>query len=60
VLLLARRGERTEPAAWVRRHGLGRVFCTTLGPGHATSGETFLRLAAAAVAWTAGREMPPD
>jgi len=60
VLLLARRGERTEPAAWVRRHGLGRVFCTTLGPNGATSGEAFLRLAAAAVAWTAGRELPPD
>jgi len=60
VLLLVRRGERTEPAAWVRRHALGRVFSTTLRPGEATSGEAFLRLVAAAVAWTAGRELPLD
>jgi len=60
VVLMARRGERTEPAAWVRRHALGRVFCTTLRPDGAMSAEAFLRLAAAAVAWTAGRELSLD
>jgi hypothetical protein len=60
VLVLARRAERSEPVAWVRRHALGRVFCMTLGPGEVACSEPYLRLAAAAVAWTAGREMPPD
>lgn len=59
VVLVARRGQRIEPAAWVRRHGLGRVFATTLRAAKDTPGLAFLRLVAAAVAWTAGREMPP-
>jgi len=60
VLLVARRGDRREPVAWVRRHGLGRVFSTTLGWGNDSGRTAFLRLVAGAVAWTAGRELPAD
>jgi hypothetical protein len=60
ALLVARHGECTEPVAWVRRYGLGRVFSTTLKPAKDLRLEDLLRLVEPAVLWAAGREPPPD
>ncbi len=50
VLLRARNGGHTEPAAWACQD-LGRVFATTLGAGDECRQPGFLRLLGHAIAW---------
>ena len=51
VLLTARTGQATLPAAWTRRHAGGRVFSTTLGLEDDFREPRFLRLMSNAVRW---------
>jgi uncharacterized protein len=49
----------TQPVAWTRTHNGARVFFTTLGHPDDFAHESMRRLAANAVLWALGRDIPP-
>lgn len=58
LLMTARSPEAAEPAVWTREHNGGRVFYTTLGAQGDFENQSFLRMLAQALFWTARREIP--
>jgi type 1 glutamine amidotransferase len=59
VLMQGTSPEATEPIAWTRPYKGGRVFYTSLGHPKDFEHESFRRLLANALFWTAGREPEP-
>jgi type 1 glutamine amidotransferase len=58
LLQTATGGGRTEPVTWVRERKEGRVFYTSLGVPEDFKNESFRRMLANAVFWTAKRDPP--
>jgi type 1 glutamine amidotransferase len=56
VLLVGTSAESSEPVAWTRNYKGGRIFYTSLGHPRDFEQESFRRLLANALFWTAGRE----
>jgi len=61
LVVLARRADDGEPAAWVQNYGAGRVFYTGLGHGkEAFTNEGFQKLMMRGICWAAGRSKACD
>lgn len=56
VLMTGVSPESTDPVTWTRMHNGGRVFYTSLGHQQDFKEESFRRLLANAIYWSAGRE----
>jgi type 1 glutamine amidotransferase len=55
ILMTGKNPEATEPITWTRKYKGGRIFYTSLGHPQDFSEESFRRLLANALFWTAGR-----
>ena len=59
VLMTGTWQDTTEPVAWTRRYGKGRVFYTSLGHADDFRLPQFKRLLINALCWTMDRPAPP-
>jgi type 1 glutamine amidotransferase len=57
ILMMSETPQASQPSAWVRVHRGGRVFYTSLGSTQDFENDTFLRLLANALYWTAKRDL---
>jgi type 1 glutamine amidotransferase/nicotinamidase-related amidase len=58
VLMTGTSPEGTEPVAWTREVNGGRVFYTSIGAQGDFLNQTYLRLLANGLLWSAGRDVP--
>lgn len=59
LLMTGKNPEATEPITWTREYKGGRIFYTSLGHPQDFTEESFRRLLANALFWTAGRSATP-
>jgi type 1 glutamine amidotransferase len=59
LLMTGKNPEATEPITWTREYKGGRIFYTSLGHPQDFTEESFRRLLANALFWTAGRNATP-
>jgi type 1 glutamine amidotransferase len=59
LLMTGKNPEATEPITWTRQYKGGRIFYTSLGHPQDFTEESFRRLLANALFWTAGRSATP-
>jgi type 1 glutamine amidotransferase len=59
LLMTGKNPEATEPITWTREYKGGRIFYTSLGHPQDFTEESFRRLLANALFWTAGRTATP-